>query len=134
MVRVKKNWAVYGVKGHLSTHFYFETGIAFALLIFPIRPVFQDEDFVRARKLGPLGYFKAEALDISELHLYERFYKEGWNNDIAAAIKNKIAPQTARAIGLIWLLALYEAGEQLIRTDDELYHREHGKVVYRKTD
>lgn len=134
MVSIKKNWAVYGVKGHLSTHFYFETGIAFALLIFPIRPVFRDEEFVRTRELGPLGYFKAEALDISGLHLYERFYKEGWNSEIAAAIKNKVAPQTARAIGLIWLLALYEAGEQLVRNDDELYHRDFGKVAYKSTD
>ena len=132
MVSIKKNWAVYGVKGHLSTHFYFETGIAFALLIFPIRPVFRDKEFVRTRELGPLGYFKAEAVDIAELHLYERFYKEGWNSDIAAAIKNKIAPQTARAIGLIWLLALYEAGEQLVRTDEGLYKREYGKVAYKK--
>lgn len=134
MVAIKKKWAVYGVKGHLSTHFYFETGIAFALLIFPIRPVFRDEEFIRTRELGPLGYFKAEALDISELHLYERFYKEGWNSDIAAAIKNKIAPQTARAIGLIWLLALYEAGEQLVRTDADQYKRKYGTVSNKQTN
>lgn len=132
MTSVKKNWAVYGMKGHLSTHFYFETGIAFALLLFPIRPIFRDAEFMRARELGPLGYFKAEAVDIASIKLYERFYAEGWNSDIAAAVKNKIAPQTARAIGLIWLLALYEAGEQLVRSDDDHYGRGVGKVVYKQ--
>jgi hypothetical protein len=132
MVAIKKNWAVYGVKGHLSTHFYFETGIAFALLIFPIHPVFMEAEFMRARELGPIDYFKSEARDIAELNLYGRFYKEGWSSDIAAAIKNKIAPQTARAIGLIWMLALYEAGEQLVRADPDLYHRLPGKVVYKQ--
>lgn len=132
MVKVKKNWLVYGAKGHLSTHFYFETGIAFALLIFPIRPAFQDDEFVRTRELGPLKYFKTQAIDIAELNLYGRFYKEGWNSEIASAVKNKIAPQTARTIGLIWLLALYEAGEQLVRTDSDLYQRTPGKVVYKQ--
>lgn len=132
MVKVKKNWAVYGVKGHLSTHFYFETGIAFALLIFPIKPVFRDEQFMKVRELGPLEYFKAEARDIATLKLYDRFYLEGWNSDIAAAVKNKIAPQTARTIGLIWLLAMYEAGEQLVRADGHGYERDPGRVVYKK--
>ena len=132
MVSIKKNWAVYGVKGHLSTHFYFETGIAFALLIFPIRPVFRDEEFIRVREIGPLEYFKAEARDIATLNLYERFYRESWNADIAGAIKNKIAPQTARTIGLIWLLAMYEAGEQLVRSDSATLARKPGKVVYKK--
>lgn len=118
---LKKNWAIWGAKGHLSTHFYFETGIAFALLTFPIRPVFSDAELARARELGPLEYFKSEARAIAALDLYERFYREGWNNDIAVAVKNKVAPQTARAIGIIWLLALLEAGLDIaIKSSQEL--------------
>jgi hypothetical protein len=111
---VRKNWAIWGAKGHLSTHFNFEMGIAFALLVFPIRPVFDEAELVRARQLGPVEFFKAEARDIATLNLYERFYRESWNSDIAGAVKNKIAPQTARAIGIIWLLAILEAGQELV--------------------
>lgn len=109
-----KNWALWGAKGHMSTHVNFEMGIAFALLIFPIRATFTDADLASARQLGPVDYFKAEAREVAGLELYQRFYKEGWNNDIASTVKKVLAPQTARTIGIIWLLALLEAGQQMV--------------------
>jgi hypothetical protein len=110
---VKKNWDIWGAKGHMSTHQNFELGIAFALLIFPIRPKFDDRELARARSLGPVEYFKGEAREVAGLDLYKRFYKVGWNSDIASTVKNVIAPQAARTIGIIWLLALLEAGQQI---------------------
>ncbi len=112
-VSLKKNWALWGAKGHVTTHFNFEMGIAFALLLFPIRPIFSDYELGRAKELGPVEYFKSEARDIAGLNLYERFYKEGWTGDLASVVKNKLAPQTARAIGTLWLLAVLDAGQQL---------------------
>jgi hypothetical protein len=109
----KKNWTIWGAKGHMTTHMNFEIGIAFALLAFPIRPDFDESDLVRAGTLGPVEFFKSESREVASLDLYDRFYKEGWNNDIAATIKNQLAPQAARVIGTIWLLALLEAGKQL---------------------
>jgi hypothetical protein len=111
---LKKQWAIWGAKGHMSTHFNFEMGVAFALLTFPIRPQFNDTELIRAQNLGPVEYFKAEAREIAALGLYEQFYKSGWTTDIAASVKNVIAPQTARAIGLIWLLAVLEADQQRV--------------------
>jgi hypothetical protein len=110
---VKKNWAIWGAKGEMSTHFNFEMGIAFALLLWPIRPEFSDDELMRAQKVGPVEYFKSEARSVAALNLYETFYKDGWNNSIATTVKNQLAPQAARAIGTIWLLALLEAGKQL---------------------
>jgi hypothetical protein len=109
----RKHWALWGTKGHMTTHFNFEMGVAFALLIFPIRPTFVEAELIRARRLGPVEYFKAEAREVAGLQLYERFYTDGWTADIAAVVKNKLAPQTARAIGVIWLLAILEAGQDL---------------------
>jgi hypothetical protein len=111
---LKKNWAIWGAKGHMTTHMHFEFGIAFALLIFPIQPQFSDQELARARALGPVDYFKGEAREVASLKLYDRFYEQGWNADIATIIKNQLAPQTARAIGTIWLLALLEAGQQSV--------------------
>jgi hypothetical protein len=111
---MKKNWAIWGAKGHMTTHMNFEFGIAIALLIFPIKPEFTDQELALANRLGPVEYFKNEAREISALNLYDRFYKDGWNADIANVVKNKLAPQAARAIGMIWLLALLEAGKQIV--------------------
>jgi 16S rRNA (guanine966-N2)-methyltransferase len=70
---LKKNWAVWGAKGHMSTHMNFEMGIAFALLIFPIKPQFSEHELARARELGPVEYFKAEARAVASLDLYNQF-------------------------------------------------------------
>jgi hypothetical protein len=110
---VKKNWAIWGAKGHMSTHFNFEIGIATALLAFPIRPEFSDHELAIATQLGPVEYFKSRAREVAALDLYEQFYREGWNNDIATIVRNQLAPQAARTIGMIWLLALLAAGQQL---------------------
>jgi hypothetical protein len=110
---LQKNWAIWGAKGHMTTHFNFEMGIAFAMLVFRIKPVFSEHELARARQLGPVDFFKNEALSIANLHLYDRFYREGWTNDLARIIRNDLAPRTARTIGIIWLLALLEAGQEL---------------------
>jgi hypothetical protein len=112
-----RNWEIWGAKGHMSTHQNFELGIAFALLIFPIKAEFDDAELARVRQLGPVEYFKGEARDVAGLNLYDRFYKEGWNNDIASIVKKNLAPQIARTIGLIWLLALLEAGQRLATSE-----------------
>jgi hypothetical protein len=110
---MKKYWVIWGVKGHMSTHFYFESGIALALLTFPVRATYSDEEMAKAQRLGAVEYFKAESRNIAVLDIYNRFYREGWSPDVMADIKNKIAPLTARAIGMIWLLASVEAGLEL---------------------
>jgi hypothetical protein len=116
---LKKNWAIWGAKGHMSTHQNFEMGIAFALLFFPIKPEFSEHELVQARELGPVEYFKHEARAIAGLNLYERFYEEGWSNELAVAVKNVLAPRTAQAIGIVWLLALLDAGQQLAEQAQE---------------
>ncbi len=106
---LKKNWAIWGIKGHLSTHHYYETGVAFALMLFSVKPVWSEVELERAQSLGPVNYFKSQAREIASLNLYERFYIAGWTADIASGVKNHVAPQTARTIGIIWLLAFQEA-------------------------
>ncbi len=110
---IQKNWAIWGAKGHMTTHMNFELGIAFALLLFPIRPEFDPAELTRASNLGPVEYFKSEARAVAALNLYDRFYQHGWTADIATTVKNRLAPQAARTIGTIWLLALLESGRQL---------------------
>ena len=119
---LKKNWELWGAKGHLTTHFNFEMGVAFAMLLFPIKPEFSEHELARATQLGPVEYFISEAREIATLNLYERFYKEGWNSDLATTIKNQLAPQAARTIGMIWLLALLEAGQQLATQAEQHAH------------
>lgn len=109
---VRKHWAIWGPKGHLTTHIInFEMGIAMALVFLPIKAEFSEDELARARDVGPVAYFKSEARKIASLDLYDRFYQSGWTNDIASIVKNTLAPVTTRAIGTIWLLAMLEASQ-----------------------
>jgi hypothetical protein len=119
----RKNWAIWGAKGHMTTHMNFELGIAFAMIASPIHPEFDELELARACQIGPVEYFKSEAREVASLDLYERFYREGWNNDIAATVKNQLAPQAARTVGIIWLMAVLEAGRELaLITQSETAH------------
>lgn len=113
MAQAKRNWALWGAKGHYSTHFNFEMGIALELMVVPIRPKFDEAVLAHAQRLGAIDFFREQALQINDLDLYTRFYKEGWNNDIATAVRNEVAPTAAATIGYIWLLAVLEAGQSL---------------------
>lgn len=109
----KKNWEIWGAKGHMTTHFNFELGVAFALLVYPIKPVLSEAELASARSLGPVEYFKTQARDIADMYLYDEFYEHGWTAAIASKVKNKIAPQAARTIGILWLLALLESHQEM---------------------
>lgn len=48
--------------------------------------------------------------------MYERFYRRGWNTELARQVKVKLAPQTVQTIGIAWLLAYLESGQELLET------------------
>ena len=110
--QVKKNWAIWGPKGHLSTHIVnFGIGIAVALLFFPIKGRLSEAEVAQASQQGPVEYFKGVARQVSDLKIYQQFYAHGWTNDLASIVKNNLAPLISRSIGIIWLLASIEAAQ-----------------------
>ncbi|QQR52087.1 hypothetical protein IPG36_05930 [bacterium] len=110
--QVKKHWAIWGPKGHLTTHIVnFEIGIAVALLFFPIKGRLSEAEVAQASQQGPVDYFKVVARQVSDLKLYQQFALHGWTNDLASIVKNTLAPLISRSIGIIWLLASIEAAQ-----------------------
>ncbi len=119
LMAVRRGWAMLGGKGLLTTHFNFEMGVATALLGQRIKIKLDAVKLAAAGKLGPVDFFKQEARDIAELGMYERFYRRGWDPQLARLVKTRLAPQTVQAIGIIWLLAYLEAGRELARDASE---------------
>ncbi|HUC87133.1 MAG TPA: hypothetical protein VMR75_02285 [Candidatus Saccharimonadales bacterium] len=110
--RLKNNWALWGGKGLLSTHFNFEIGVAAALVGRRIQVRFDPAGFATAQKLGPVSYFKEQAADIARLQMYENFYEHGWNAELGRLVLRRLAPQTVQTIAVVWLSAYLEAGLQ----------------------
>lgn len=110
---IKKNWALWGRKGLMSSHFNFELGVAATLMFSPIRGELDHAKLVHARKVGPIEFFKGEARDVAHMQIYDDFMHNRWNGQLASAVRNQLAPQTAQAIAIIWMLAYLESGMQL---------------------
>lgn len=110
VAHARRRWGMYGAKGLLSTHVNFEVGVAFVLVFQRLKVKFSFDELERARNDGYLVYFKHQASDIAVHNLYDRFYASGWTADIAATVRDHIAPPTALTIGIIWLLAYERAG------------------------
>jgi hypothetical protein len=113
MMTVRKGWAMLGGKGLLTTHFNFEMGVATALIGQKIKVTLDPAKLVEARQQGAIAFFKQEAREIAELDMYTKFYQKGWSPEVARLVKTRLAPQTVQAIGIIWLLAYLEAGQEL---------------------
>ncbi len=112
---IKKNWAVWGGKGLMSTHLNFELGVATILLSTSIHIELDVLRWEEAVRLGALEFFKLQARRVAEYSMYERFYEHGWTVDLAGLVRNKLAPEIATTIALTWLLAAEEAGLPLVR-------------------
>ncbi|HSX41586.1 MAG TPA: hypothetical protein VLF21_03095 [Candidatus Saccharimonadales bacterium] len=114
---VRRGWAIWGGKGLLTTHFNFEMGVATALLAQKIKVQLDPVKLAHARQVGAITFFKEESRDIAKLEMYDKFYNHGWNGELARLVKNRLAPQTAQTIAIIWLLAYLEAGLDAAKID-----------------
>lgn len=108
--QVNKNWQMWGDKGLLATHFAFEWGVAVMIMPLRLGAARPTKDEVgRAQKLGLVELFKERAQSIAELHMYEQFYKSGWNTRLAKQVRRELIPTIINTVTLTWYLAVHEA-------------------------
>jgi hypothetical protein len=109
--KIKNNWSMWGVKGLLITHWWFEFGIA--TLIKPLQfgdSVPSKSDVEQLKKYGLIIWFKRKAKEIAELNMYHRYYEKGWTPRLAFQVRHNLGPIIVQTITLAWYLALHDAG------------------------
>jgi hypothetical protein len=99
-----------GPKGLLTNHAMFEAGVY--AIIAPLslnngRPKQADLDHVR--KVGVVQVFKELALEVAELHMYDRFIAGGWTLRLTRQVRKELAPRMIRMVTLAWYSAAMEA-------------------------
>lgn len=108
---IKNTWAIWGVKGLITTHFLFEGGLVGLVFIAPKRTAYPNKyELKTILHIGLIEYFKREAREIASLNLYDNFYEKGWTNKLAKTLKKELIPRMAVMTTLAWYLAAYEAG------------------------
>lgn len=107
---LSRNWKLWGAKGLMLTHHGFEMGVATIAL--PVRRKtveLSESEIAQARKVGIEKVFKASALEIAHYHMFERFYKDGWNVGLAQDVKKVLMPIVSKTVALAWILALEQS-------------------------
>ncbi len=108
--RVSKNWQMWGDKGLLATHMAFEWGVAVMIVPLRLTHAMPSDDEIRwVLKNGISELFKERAGQIADLHMYDTFYKSGWNARLAKQVRKQLVPSIINTVTLAWYAAFHEA-------------------------
>jgi len=111
--QIGNNWKMWGPKGLLSTHGFFEWGVA--MIIRPITPkltAITERELQELKDYGVLELFRRKAKEISALGMYDSFLENGWTPRLVRQVRKQLAPTIVRTVALAWLAAAIDAGLQ----------------------
>ncbi|HSE61947.1 MAG TPA: hypothetical protein VLA88_06705, partial [Candidatus Saccharimonadales bacterium] len=104
---LSKNWEMWGAKGVMTTHGFYEFGVATIIAPLRLKSAYPSKEECRkALELGSVEIFKQAAKDIYALNMYERFAHHGWTRELARETRDFLAPTIAKTIALAWYEAL----------------------------
>ena len=109
--RLQKSWQVWGAKGLISAHGFFELGAAVILAPLAMteaRPTEREKAMIR--EVGVVEWFKRSAREIASLDIYIRFLKKGWTTKLVYDVRHKLGPTMVQTVCLTWYAALVDAG------------------------
>jgi hypothetical protein len=108
---IKNSWKMWGPKGLISTHGFFEIGVAILLAPMSIEAAnISPSEINNLSELGIVEVFKNTAREIGILDIYKDYYKKGWTPRSAYIIRKKLYPALVKTVTLAWYSALIDAG------------------------
>ena len=118
---VRNNWKMWGPRGLISTHGYFEWGVAVLLTqVPPRRLALSARDLAEVQQLGVTELFRQRAREIAGLNMYEQYYRTGWTAALAAQVREQLIPVVVQTVALTWFAAAEEAEEAAGEADAEI--------------
>lgn len=107
---LSKNWKLWGAKGLIISHAYFEFGVtATSRALKGKHHMLSEPEIKHIKNIGFEAYIKQNALEIYDLNMYERFLRRGWTMKLARQVRTDLAPRIVRTIAAAWILAIDEA-------------------------
>lgn len=108
--QLKNNWGMWGPKGLMTTHGFFEWGVA--AIIVPLRTKkvkLSEADIQELYDCGVQELFRRKAKEIAALNMYARYQRLGWTPALARQVRRNLVPTTVRTVTLVWYAALIDA-------------------------
>lgn len=104
---LSRNWAYWGTKGLLMTHFGFEIGVSTSILGARYKAgIVTEDDLKQVHKDGYEKVFREILRQVAELDAYGEYKKRGWTPKLARTVQKTLIPLIVKAVALGWLAAL----------------------------
>ncbi len=101
--QVHNNWKMWGPRGLLATHGFFEFGVAALLVSFSVRQVtITNRDLHDLQEYGLIEVFRRTAREIGGLDMYHRYYESGWTPHLARQVRKHLVPAIVKVVTLAW--------------------------------
>lgn len=108
--QVRNNWKMWGPRGLLATHGFFEFGVAALLVSFSVRQVkITDHDVHDLQEHGIVELFRRTAREIGSRDMYRRYYESGWTPHLARQVRKHLVPAIVKVVTLAWYGAAAQA-------------------------
>lgn len=108
---IRNNWKMWGPRGLLTSHGWFEFGAA--VIIAPVTSKqikVRQQDLDELRRYGLAELFVRKAKEVGVLQMYDGFARHGWTPRLAWRVRYRLLPVVVRAVALAWYAAATEAG------------------------
>lgn len=109
--QVQNNWKMWGPKGLLTAHMFFEFGVAGLLKPLSFNDSVPTPDLCRkVLEVTPIELFRRIAREIAILNMYDRYLRRGWTVKLSYDVRHKLGPLIIQTVTLTWYAALVDAG------------------------
>jgi len=101
---------LWGPKGLMTAHGFFEWGFALILKTLKLEDKLPTPDKIKHFKALSLGtWYREIAQDIARMGLYDEFYVKGWTLPLTRKMRSQLAPAIVQAVTLVWYGAALDA-------------------------
>ena len=113
--RILNNWEYIGPKGVMSSHMFYEMGVATMITSFSARKLSKmpEKDEIQiVLNGGFMTLFEEKIKWVADQKYYETYLKKGWTTALARDTKQELLPEISKIVALGWLEGIRRAFEK----------------------
>ena len=113
--RILNNWEYIGPKGVMSSHMFYEMGVATMITSFSARKLSKmpEKDEIQLVLNGDfMTLFEEKIKWVANQKYYETYLKKGWTTALARDTKQELLPEISKIVALGWLEGIRRAFEK----------------------